>query len=90
MSPSFSSLSPPSSLILLALRVPRTFSSQQERRRLLSYGALHAARWEEGRATTIAAGQRGRAPPSLLLSLAAVTFILFTLSWQAAEAARGK
>ena len=49
MSPSFSSL--PRALILLALRVPRTFSSQQERqrRRLLSYGALHAARWEEGR-----------------------------------------
>ena len=72
-------LSPLVFLVLL-----RTFSQQQ--RQLLSYGALHAARWErEGGATTIA---EGGGPLSYPL-LSAVTFILFTLSWQT-EAARGK
>ena len=49
MSPSFSSLPPslpPSSSLHCAYHVR---FPQQERRRLLSYGALHAARWEEGR-----------------------------------------
>ena len=52
---------------------------------------------EGGRATTIAEGgresRRAAHMPTALLSsplLSAVTFILFTLSWQTTEAARGK
>ena len=76
-----------SSLILLASRVLRTFFPAAEALEL--WGITCGKMGEGGRATTIA--ERGEPPTPLLSSplLAAVTFILFTLSWQT-EAARGK
>ena len=73
-----------SSLILLASRVLRTFFPAAEALEL--WGITCGKMGEGGRATTIA--ERGRAADRSPL-LAAVTFILFTLSWQT-EAARGK